>query len=115
MNNSKLYVGNLAYSVTDLQLKELFSNHGAVREIKLIAGKGFGFVEMSNSEEAEKAKEALNGTQWEGRTMKIDEARPPSAKNSGRGFQRRDGNFNTRDKSFNSRGKDQYRSPRRAY
>jgi RNA recognition motif-containing protein len=47
MQVSKLYVGNLSYSVTNDQLEELFSNHGEVKEVRIIEGKGFGFVEMS--------------------------------------------------------------------
>ena len=77
MQGSKLYVGNLTYSVTNEQLKELFSNYGEVKEVNVIVGRGFGFVEMSNPSEAEKAKEALNGSDLEGRTLKVDEARPP--------------------------------------
>ena len=77
MQGSKLYVGNLGYSVTNEHLQELFSNHGEVRQVNIIEGKGFGFVEMSNSEEAEKAKDGLNGTDFEGRTLRVDEARPP--------------------------------------
>lgn len=73
---SKLYVGNIIYSATDTQLRELFSSHGEVKEVTIIPGKGFGFVEMATPEEAEKAREALNGTQWEGRTIRVDEARP---------------------------------------
>jgi RNA recognition motif-containing protein len=80
MQGSKLYVGNLSYSVSDWQLKDLFSNHGEVKQVTLIQGKGFGFVEMATPEAAEKAKEALNGTEWEGRTLKIDEARPMTPK-----------------------------------
>lgn len=76
MESSKLYVGNLTYSVTDEQLSELFSTHGTVKEANVIGNKGFGFVEMSSVEEAEKAKEALDGTEFEGRTLKVDEARP---------------------------------------
>ncbi len=76
MEGSKLYVGNLSYSVTDEQLEELFSAHGSVQSANVIGNKGFGFVEMSASEEAEKAKEALDGTEFEGRTLKVDEARP---------------------------------------
>jgi RNA recognition motif-containing protein len=86
MQGSKLYVGNLGYSVTNEQLQELFSNHGEVKQVNIIEGKGFGFVEMSNSEEAEKAKEGLNGVDFEGRTLRVDEARPPK----GGGRQRRD-------------------------
>jgi len=77
MQVSKLYVGNLSYSVTSEQLEELFSNHGEVREVRIIEGKGFGFVEMSDTAAAEKAKEALDGSDFEGRTLKVDEARPP--------------------------------------
>ncbi len=77
MEGSKLYVGNLKYSVTNDQLKELFSAYGEVKNVNIIEGKGFGFVEMSSSEEAEKAKDALNNTDFDGRPLKIDEARPP--------------------------------------
>ncbi len=76
MQGSKLYVGNLSYSVTDEQLEKLFSSHGQVQKANVIGDKGFGFVEMSSAEEAEKAKEALDGTDFEGRTLKVDEARP---------------------------------------
>ncbi len=77
MQGSKLYVGNLGYSVTSDQLEELFAAHGTVRQVTVIEGKGFGFVEMSSSAEAEKAKEALDSTEFKGRTLKVDEARPP--------------------------------------
>jgi RNA recognition motif-containing protein len=61
MQGSQLYVGNLNYSVVNDDLQELFSNYGLVEEVKVIEGKGFGFVEMSTQAEAEKAKEALSG------------------------------------------------------
>jgi len=77
MKGSKLYVGNLSYSVTNKQLEELFANYGEVRQVNIIEGRGFGFVEMSNPSDAEKAKEALDGSDFEGRTLKVDEARPP--------------------------------------
>jgi len=77
MQGSKLYVGNLGYSVTGDQLEELFAAHGTVRQVTVIEGKGFGFVEMSSPAEAEKAKEALDATEFKGRTLKVDEARPP--------------------------------------
>ena len=76
MQGSKLYVGNLSYSVTDEQLEKLFSAHGKVQSANVIGNKGFGFVELSANEEAEKAKDALDGTDFEGRTLKVDEARP---------------------------------------
>ena len=77
MQGSKLYVGNLKYSVTNEQLEELFGKHGEVVNVNIIEGKGFGFVEMGSPEDAEKAKEALNSQEYDGRTLRIDEARPP--------------------------------------
>lgn len=77
MQGSKLYVGNLTYSVTNEQLQELFAEYGEVKHVNIIEGKGFGFVEMGTPEEAQKAKDELNGTEFLGRTMRIDEARPP--------------------------------------
>jgi RNA recognition motif-containing protein len=90
MQGSKLYVGNLTYSVTNEQLQELFSEYGEVKHVNIIEGKGFGFVEMGTPEEAQRAKDELNGTEFAGRTMRIDEARPPKSgpRNSGGGFQR---------------------------
>ncbi len=76
MQGSKLYVGNFVYATTDEQLKELFAEYGEVVEVNIIGNKGFGFVEMSSSEEAEAAKEALDGTEIQGRTLRVDEARP---------------------------------------
>jgi len=77
MQDSKLYVGNLNYSVNETQIEELFSNYGQVKNVNIIVGKGFGFIEMSSADEANAAKEALNGQEFEGRTLRIDEARPP--------------------------------------
>ena len=77
MQGNKLYVGNLNYSVTDEQLSGLFSQFGEVKEARVIEGKGFGFVEMSSSEEAERAKEALNEQEFKERKLRVDEARPP--------------------------------------
>ena len=80
MQVSKLYVGNLDYSVTSDKLEELFAPYGEVKQVNIIEGKGFGFVEMSNPSEADKASEGLNGSQFEGRTLKVDKARPPKTK-----------------------------------
>jgi RNA recognition motif-containing protein len=82
MHGSKLYVGNLSYSVTKEQLRELFSSYGSVTDVKIIEGKGFGFVEMSSQAEAEKAKEELNGSNFKGRTLTVDEARPQNNRTS---------------------------------
>lgn len=80
MQKAKLYVGNLTYSVTEDQLRELFSRYGEVVSVNILEGKGFGFVEMGSEEEAMEAKKALNGQEFEGRVMRIDNARPPRHK-----------------------------------
>jgi len=85
MQGSKLYVGNLDYSVTEEQLTELFANHGGVTQVNIIDGRGFGFVEMAEPEEAESAKEALNDTVFHGRTLRVDEARAPRKRDYGGG------------------------------
>ena len=76
MQESKLYVGNLNYSTTESQLGEFFAQYGEVKSVNIIEGRGFGFVEMSTQEEAEKAKEELDGKELAGRVLKIDKARP---------------------------------------
>ena len=76
MQGSKLYVGNFSYSTTDETLEKLFSSYGTVVSVNVIGNKGFGFVEMSSPAEAEKAKEALDGSDFEGRTIRVNEARP---------------------------------------
>jgi RNA recognition motif-containing protein len=82
---SKIYVGGLPFSTTDAQLQEIFSAHGTVESVRIITDKfsgrsrGFGFVEMSSSEEAQRAIQALNGTDLEGRSITVNEARPQSA------------------------------------
>ncbi len=80
--NNKLYVGGLAYSVTDQELIELCSQHGNVESGSVVKdrdtnnSRGFGFVEMSTQEEAEKAIKALDGTDLQGRTLKVNIAKP---------------------------------------
>ena len=86
MQGNKLYVGNLDYSVTEEQLGELFGNYGSVENVTIIDGRGFGFVEMAEPEEAEKAKEALNDSVFQGRTLRVDEARAPKKRDSGGGY-----------------------------
>ncbi len=89
---TKLYVGGLPYSTTEQQLSELFSQQGTVTSAKVITDKftgqsrGFGFVEMSTEEEAQKAISALNGTQLDGRTMTVNEAKPQEKRTGGGGF-----------------------------
>lgn len=77
-----IYVGNLSYSTTDDTLRTLFEQHGEVSSAKVVENRetgrsrGFGFVEMPNDEEARAAIEAVNDTEFEGRTLKVNEARP---------------------------------------
>jgi RNA recognition motif-containing protein len=79
---AKLYVGNLSYSVTEERLQQHFTQHGSVISARIITdkftgrSKGFGFVEMSSDQEAERAITALNGTDFEGRNIVVSEARP---------------------------------------
>lgn len=76
MQGSKLYVGNLNYSTTSADLEKLFSEYGTVKSVNIIGDKGFGFIEMSSNSEAEAAQEELNGKDFMGRKLSIDEARP---------------------------------------
>lgn len=87
----KLYVGNLSYSVTEEMLSSTFSEFGTVESAKVIMdpmsgrSKGFGFVEMSSDDEAQAAIESLDSKEFEGRTLKVSEARPPSNNRNGGG------------------------------
>jgi len=89
--NKKLYVGGLPYSVTDDRLHELFSAHGTVESANVITdrysdqSRGFGFVEMSTQEEAEAAIAALDGTELEGRSLKVNIAKPRGDRGGGGG------------------------------
>jgi RNA recognition motif-containing protein len=74
MQGSKLYVGNLNFSTTEEELEALFVNYGNVQNVKIVEGRGFGFVEMSDSDEAEGAIEKLNGSEFKGRALKVAEA-----------------------------------------
>ena len=88
---TKLYVGGLPYSTTEQQLSELFAPQGSVTSAKVITDKftgqsrGFGFVEMATGEEAQKAISALNGTQMDGRTITVNEAKPQEKRSGGGG------------------------------
>ena len=80
--NTKLYVGNLSYNVTENDLQDLFAQHGPVTEVNLMLDKmsgrprGFAFVTMATKEGADAAVQALNGREWEGRALTVNEARP---------------------------------------
>lgn len=91
MNGKKLYVGGLPYSVTDTQLEAIFSPHGTVESARVITdrmtgrSRGFGFVEMSSNDEAEASITALNGSDVEGRTLTVNEAKERASRGSDRG------------------------------
>ena len=88
----KLYVGSLPYSTTDEELKELFGKVGTVESANVISdkfsgrSKGFGFVEMSTDEEAQKAIDELNGSQIGDRSIVVNEARPMTERRPRRDF-----------------------------
>ena len=77
-----IYVGNLSYRMGDSELEEVFAKFGEVKSAKVITdretgrSKGFGFIEMQTAEAGNEAIEALNGNECEGRTLRVNEARP---------------------------------------
>jgi RNA recognition motif-containing protein len=89
-----LYVGNLPYSVSDSDLQQMFEAHGTVQSAQVIMerdtgrSKGFGFVEMGSNDEAQKAIDALNGQQIDGRTLTVNVARPREDRGGGGGGSR---------------------------
>jgi len=84
-----IFVGNLSYGSTDASLRTLFEQHGEVTSAKVIMSqetgrsRGFGFVEMPNASEAEAAIAAIDGKDFEGRIVKVNEARPKADRRSG--------------------------------
>jgi RNA recognition motif-containing protein len=88
----KLYVGNLSYTATEAELRELFGQHGSVASVSLVTDRetgqprGFGFVEMENG--AESAISALDGKEVGGRNLKVNEARPREDRGGGGGPRR---------------------------
>ena len=88
----KVYVGGLSYGTTDADLSQLFQDHGTIESATVIVdkmtgrSKGFGFVELGCDEEAAAAISALNGTEFDGRTLTVNEAKPrPEGGRGGRG------------------------------
>ncbi len=85
-----MYVGNLSYDVAEEDLQTAFSEFGEVTSVNIIKdkfsgqSKGFGFVEMPNNSEADKALKALNGTEMKGRDLKVSQANPKREKSRGR-------------------------------
>jgi cold-inducible RNA-binding protein len=109
-----IYVGNLSYSATENSIKDLFEGYGQVTTAKIVTDKftgssrGFGFIEMPNDDEAQRAIAELNGKDFEGRKIVVNESRPrettgrdnrPPRREGGNGFGRdggRDGGRNSR-------------------
>ncbi|MBS3821010.1 MAG: RNA-binding protein [Phycisphaerae bacterium] len=95
----KLYVGNLPYDVTDGDLDQLFNQHGDVQSAVVITdrmsgrSKGFGFVEMSDAAQADAAIEALNGKDFGGRNLTVNEAKPRKDRGGGGGRGGRGGRY----------------------
>jgi RNA recognition motif-containing protein len=91
MSNSKLYVGNLSFDTTEIDLQDAFGQAGTVTEAALMQDKftgksrGFAFVTMSTPEEAQKAISLLHGKQLQGRTLTVNEARPREERGPGGG------------------------------
>src|SRR6185437_15258138 len=87
----KMYVGNLSWSVTQADLEALFATYGAVRSAEVIMdretgrSRGFGFVEMDSQEAAQQAMQALNGNDFQGRNLTVNEARERSPRPGGGG------------------------------
>lgn len=79
-----IYVGNLSYAVTEDDLRSIFAEFGEVNSVNIIKdrfsgqSKGFGFVEMPNNSEADKALKALNGSKLKNQSIKVNQAKPPS-------------------------------------
>lgn len=86
--STKIYVGNLSYSINDQSLETAFAAFGQVQSSKVIVdrdtnrSKGFGFVEMSNSAEVQEAISGLNGTELDGRQLNVSEAKPQAPRDS---------------------------------
>jgi RNA recognition motif-containing protein len=89
---NRLYVGNLAYSVTDDSLQRAFGAYGSVSSAKVMMdrdsgqSKGFGFVEMATDEQAQAAIRGMNGTSLDGRALTVNEARPREDRGGGGGY-----------------------------
>lgn len=84
-----VYIGNLSYEVTEDDLTSVFAEYGAVKQVKLPVDResgrkrGFGFVEMEDEANEEKAIEELDGAEWIGRTLKVNKAKPRTPRSAG--------------------------------
>jgi RNA recognition motif-containing protein len=109
-----IYVGNLSRNTTEEGLRELFKAHGTINSVKIMVDKftgeprGFGFVAMPNDEEANAAIAALNGYELDGRSLRINQARPPEPREGGAprsgGFNRPRGGNDRNDRFGGDRG-----------
>ncbi len=87
----KIYIGNLSHSSTEDGLRQLFEQFGAVVSVKIIKdqftgnSRGFAFVEMASADEGKRAIEGLNGVEFDGRSLRVNEARPVEARDGARG------------------------------
>ena len=112
-----IFVGNLDFAATESSIRTLFETHGKVDRVSLVTDRdtgrprGFAFVEMSHSAEADRAIAALNGTDLGGRTLNINEARPKGEGGGGRGGSGGGGGFR-RDGGGGGVGPRQRREPR---
>lgn len=107
-----IYIGNLAYSVTQEDLTSVFAEYGSVKRVQLPMDRetgrprGFGFVEMSTDAEEDAAIEALDGAEWMGRDLRVNKAKPrEDRKPAGGGW---GGNGGGRGSFSNNRGSDRY-------
>ncbi|GLB51496.1 hypothetical protein NBRC110019_05350 [Neptunitalea chrysea] len=111
-----IFIGSLPYSIVEADLEEAFGDYGTVESVKIIMdkfsgkSKGFGFIEMPNDEEAQKAIDELNGASVEGRTIVVKKSEP---KPQGQGGGRR--NFNQNNRGGNQRGGGGYNRNRGGY
>ncbi|HET6780923.1 MAG TPA: RNA-binding protein [bacterium] len=87
MGTKSLYVGNLSYDVTEQELRDMFQAWGPVAQTRLIADRGFGFVDVPEEKAAE-AIQAMNGKEHKGRSLMVNEARPRDDRGGGRGGDR---------------------------
>ncbi len=83
MQGKKLYIGNLPYNTTAEEVTELLSKYGTPSDVRVIGDKGFGFAEMATQQEAEKAMSELDGYDFKGRQLKVNEARKPAGRPGG--------------------------------
>lgn len=95
--NTRLFIGNLSFHTTEDDLQQLFAEYGEVLDLKIMQdretgrSRGFGFVTMGNADEAKKAMDALDGTELDQRTLRVNEAEQRRDRNGGGGAPRSGG------------------------